>query len=229
MNRADKRRPNEPKHEAKRSPFDVNDLSNKREIGSEKGTLWSLSSHKTGHGIKQLRDPDLEKLWQSDGVQPHKINIEFAKRTAVTHISLWLNVRRDDSYTPTKIQVKAGTGWHDLTEVRFREWNQSDEPYQWKHFLLSCANPRDTRWEEAIGYEPPSSSPSVGLQPIHTWMIQISILANHQNGKDTHVRSCLVWGPKPQEDQSRTETGQNRSQNHVAPVSQATRMFASLR
>lgn len=34
------------------------------------------------------------------------------------------------------------------------------------------------------------------IQPIYTWMIQIAILANHQNGKDTHVRSCLVWGPR---------------------------------
>lgn len=36
------------------------------------------------------------------------------------HISLWLNVRRDDSYTPTKILVEAGTAYHDLTEVRYR-------------------------------------------------------------------------------------------------------------
>lgn len=40
------------------------DLSQKREIGSEPGTLWSVSSSKPGHGVKQLRDPDLEKLWQ---------------------------------------------------------------------------------------------------------------------------------------------------------------------
>jgi anaphase-promoting complex subunit 10 len=36
------------------------------------------------------------------------------------HVSLWMNVKRDDSYTPTKISVKAGTGWHDMTEVRYR-------------------------------------------------------------------------------------------------------------
>lgn len=81
---------------------------------------------------------------RSDGTQPHRIIIEFAKRTAVTvrtppqsslerqdpltprafplpqHISLWLNVIRDDSYTPTKILVEAGTDYHDLTEVRCR-------------------------------------------------------------------------------------------------------------
>lgn len=31
-----------------------------------------------------------------------------------------MNVKRDDSYTPTKVSVKAGTGWHDMTEVRYR-------------------------------------------------------------------------------------------------------------
>lgn len=34
------------------------------------------------------------------------------------------------------------------------------------------------------------------MHPISVWVLQISILANQQNGKDTHIRSCLVWGPK---------------------------------
>ena len=98
----------------------LSDLTNKREVGSDAGTLWSLSSEKPGHGVRQLRDDDLERLWQSDGIQPHRISIEFAERTDVTHVSLWLNVKRDDSYTPTKVLIKAGTGWQDLTEVRYR-------------------------------------------------------------------------------------------------------------
>ncbi|PWN28117.1 galactose-binding like protein, partial [Jaminaea rosea] len=142
------------------SPFSLTDLSNKLEIGSRPGTLWSLSSQKPGHGVRQLRDADLEQLWQSDGTQPHRITIDFGRRTAVTHVSLWLNVRRDDSYTPTKVLVEAGTDYHDLTEVRFRQWDSD-----------------------------------ASQAPIWTWMIQISVLANHQNGKDTHVRGCLVWGP----------------------------------
>ena len=32
-------------------------------------------------------------------------------------------------------------------------------------------------------------------QPIKTWMIQIAILANHQNGRDTHVRQIKVHSP----------------------------------
>lgn len=40
------------------------DYSNKRDVGDQPGTQWTLSSHKPGYGIDQLRDPDLNKLWQ---------------------------------------------------------------------------------------------------------------------------------------------------------------------
>lgn len=192
------------------SPFSLADPTNKVEIGSQPGTLWSLSSQKPGHGIRQLRDPDLEQLWQSDGTQPHRITIEFGRRTAVTHVSLWLNVRRDDSYTPTKVLVEAGTDYHDLTEVRYRQWDSDlamatadgqplpAEPHGWKHFYLSAAPARSNMVEENLTEEQQKQlfGEEKRLEPIWTWMIQISVLANHQNGKDTHVRGCLVWGPK---------------------------------
>lgn len=193
------------------SPFSLTDLSNKVEIGSRPGTLWSLSSQKPGHGVRQLRDADLEQLWQSDGTQPHRITIDFGRRTAVTHVSLWLNVRRDDSYTPTKVLVEAGTDYHDLTEVRFRQWDSdasqaigpdgvpgAGQPHGWKHFYLGASPARSIMEEEELSGEEQKRlfGEAGGLEPIWTWMIQISVLANHQNGKDTHVRGCLVWGPK---------------------------------
>lgn len=74
-----------------------------REIGSQ--AVWSLSSCKpgllltpvigavfyvvvfenslrpfallTGFGVDQLRDDNLETYWQSDGSQPHLVNIQF--------------------------------------------------------------------------------------------------------------------------------------------------------
>ncbi|CAO1613403.1 unnamed protein product [Parajaminaea phylloscopi] len=217
------------------SPFDLSDTSNKREIGSKPGTLWSLSSQKPGHGVLQLRNPDLEQLWQSDGTQPHRINVEFSERTAVTHVSLWLNVRRDDSYTPTKILVEAGTDYHDLTEVRYREWVVDGEPYGWKHFYLSSTDPR-THFSEEDEDEADDNSTQQKAQranivrpayaeplvPIHTWMLQISVLANHQNGKDTHVRGCLVWGPSkdPQRDGIIAETIPVRSARSAHGVQQ---------
>lgn len=32
--------------------------------------------------------------------------------------------------------------------------------------------------------------------PIKTWMIQIAVLANHQSGRDTHIRQIIVHSPK---------------------------------
>lgn len=40
------------------------DLTNKVDVGSKPGTMWSLSSQKPGHGIAELRDDDTTKLWQ---------------------------------------------------------------------------------------------------------------------------------------------------------------------
>lgn len=65
-------------------PLDVSEVSNKRDVGSLPGTAWKLSSHKPGAGVAALRDPDLGQLWQSDGLQPHVVDILFPRRTAVT-------------------------------------------------------------------------------------------------------------------------------------------------
>uniref|UniRef100_A0A453A0D4 DOC domain-containing protein n=1 Tax=Aegilops tauschii subsp. strangulata TaxID=200361 RepID=A0A453A0D4_AEGTS len=32
---------------------------------------------------------------------------------------------------------------------------------------------------------------------IHTFMLQIAVLANHLNGRDTHVRQIKIYGPRP--------------------------------
>ncbi len=53
-------------------------LPNKRELGVE--AVWSLSTAKPGNGVAQLRDDNIDTYWQSDGAQPHLINIQFQKR-----------------------------------------------------------------------------------------------------------------------------------------------------
>lgn len=45
--------------------------------------MWSLSTAKPGNGVEQLRDGNLETYWQSDGPQPHLVNIQFHKKTRV--------------------------------------------------------------------------------------------------------------------------------------------------
>lgn len=41
---------------------------------------WSVSSCKVGSGIKELREDNPESFWQSDGAQPHYLDIHFSKK-----------------------------------------------------------------------------------------------------------------------------------------------------
>ncbi|XP_034021066.1 anaphase-promoting complex subunit 10 isoform X2 [Thalassophryne amazonica] len=114
-----------------------------REIGSQ--AVWSLSSCKPGFGVDQLRDDNLETYWQSDGSQPHLVNIQFSPTLF--------------SMTPPLVPLQ------QLEMV---------EPSGWIHISLLDQQSN---------------------KPIRTFMIQIAVLANHQNGRDTHMRQIKVYTP----------------------------------
>ncbi|CDU23311.1 related to anaphase promoting complex subunit 10 [Sporisorium scitamineum] len=209
------------KRKRSRRNYDVEDRTTKADVGSSPGTSWTLSSYKPGSGVVELRSSDLTKLWQSDGSQPHLINIQFARRTCVTHLSIFLDVKQDDSYTPTKIAIKAGTNYHDLMLVRQRTF---DAPQGWKHFSMTpgsvdaATNEEDAeeRGEDEEDDDVQDAGMDVvnglvgrgndgdsddeeeegGTEGIRVWLIQVCILANHLNGKDTHIRRLVVFGPK---------------------------------
>ena len=65
----------------------------RREIGVD--AVWTLSSAKTGNGVEQLRDDNTNTFWQSDGSQPHLINIQFMKKTRIQEISIYLDFKSD--------------------------------------------------------------------------------------------------------------------------------------
>uniref|UniRef100_A0A8P4GCX6 Anaphase-promoting complex subunit 10 n=1 Tax=Dicentrarchus labrax TaxID=13489 RepID=A0A8P4GCX6_DICLA len=95
-----------------------------REIGSQ--AVWSLSSCKPGFGVDQLRDDNLETYWQSDGSQPHLVNIQFRRRTTVKMLCIYADYKSDESYTPSKISVRVGNNFHNLQEIRVTTvYNQS--------------------------------------------------------------------------------------------------------
>uniref|UniRef100_A0A803JH20 Anaphase-promoting complex subunit 10 n=2 Tax=Xenopus TaxID=8353 RepID=A0A803JH20_XENTR len=139
-----------------------------REIGSQ--AVWSLSSCKPGFGVDQLRDDNLETYWQSDGSQPHLVNIQFRRKTTVKALCIYADYKSDESYTPSKISVRVGNNFHNLQEIRQLELV---EPSGWIHVPLTDAHKK----------------------PIRTFMIQIAVLANHQNGRDTHMRQIKVFTP----------------------------------
>ncbi|KAF3970090.1 hypothetical protein CMV_006195 [Castanea mollissima] len=66
---------------------------------------WSVSSCKPGNGVSAFRDENLETYWQSDGAQPHLVNIQFQKK---------VKLQLDESYTPSKISIRASDGFHNL-------------------------------------------------------------------------------------------------------------------
>ncbi|CCM04691.1 uncharacterized protein FIBRA_06877 [Fibroporia radiculosa] len=137
---------------------------------------WSVSSFKFGFGPECLRDSDPETFWHSDGPQPHFITIEFPRKVAIQKLCLCLSYQMDDSYTPATIAVRAGTGPSDLQDVRIITL---EKPEGWIIFDVS-AEPN----EDGDGYK-----------PVNAYIIQMIILANHMNGKDTHVRGLRVLGP----------------------------------
>ena len=139
-----------------------------REIGHQ--AIWSLSSCKPGFGVDQLRDGNLESYWQSDGPQPHLVNVKFRRKTLVQNVCIFVDYKSDESYTPSKIAIKAGNSLDSLKQIDIIEL---DEPSGW--LVVPVGG-------------------NAG-KPLKTFMIQIAVLMNHQNGRDTHLRQIKLHAP----------------------------------
>ncbi|KAJ1342194.1 hypothetical protein BSLG_003117 [Batrachochytrium salamandrivorans] len=76
---------------------------------------WSLSTCKDSFGIDRLRDDNPDTYWQSDGTRPHFVNITLHKCCTIAQISLYLDYKQDESYTPQTIAISAGSRSNDRT------------------------------------------------------------------------------------------------------------------
>ncbi|RAL44619.1 unnamed protein product [Cuscuta campestris] len=139
-----------------------------------KMAAWSVSSSKAGNGVAFLRDGNLDTYWQSDGTQPHLVNIQFQKKVKLQLVVLYVDFKLDESYTPNKISIRAGDGFHNLKEIKSVELVK---PSGWVYISLSGNDPRETF--------------------VNAFMLQVAILSNHLNGRDTHIRQIKVYGPRP--------------------------------
>ncbi|KAI1734930.1 anaphase-promoting complex, subunit 10-domain-containing protein [Xylaria scruposa] len=133
---------------------------------------FTVSSYKPGCGVKELRDDDANQYWQSDGPQPHRLNIHFIKRVEIRALRLYLDYELDESYTPTKIQITAGTGPNLTIPFTVMELNM---PKGWVDIPIAGA-----------GGGPDGNS-------LCCFFVRVIILENHQNGKDTHIRGIKVY------------------------------------
>ena len=127
-------------------------------------------SYYLGFGVDQLRDDCMDTYWQSDGQLPHLVNIQFRRKTTVKDICIFSDYKLDESYTPSRISIRAGTNFNDLQEVEVIDIN---EPTGWVMIPVK----------------------DIHEKPIRTFMIQIAVISNHQNGRDTHMRQIKIHSP----------------------------------
>jgi anaphase-promoting complex subunit 10 len=50
--------------------------------------------------VEQIRDDNTDTYWQSDGGQPHLVNIQFHKKMSLCEVCFYLDYQLDESYTP---------------------------------------------------------------------------------------------------------------------------------
>ncbi|KAG9566605.1 galactose-binding like protein, partial [Aureobasidium melanogenum] len=146
---------------------------------------WTVSTSKPGCGVAALRHPSSSLFWQSDGPQPHLLTVHFFKQAAVAHIRIYLDFENDESYTPTRMQFWAGTGLHDLIEFADMQFEQ---PRGWIPVDFSQVGPI-----EEEDNEDPESIDWSKRPLLRCFILQVRILENHQNGKDTHLRGLQIF------------------------------------
>lgn len=96
----------------------------------------------------------------------------------IHEIIIYTDFKLDESYTPSKISIRVGSTFHDLQEIHVEELN---EPSGWVTILPPA--------EAAPGEEGVDNA-------LRTHFIQVAILANHQNGRDTHIRQIKIYTPR---------------------------------
>ncbi|RDA87913.1 hypothetical protein CP532_1716 [Ophiocordyceps camponoti-leonardi (nom. inval.)] len=133
---------------------------------------FTVSSHKPGCGVEELRSEDLKLYWQSDGPQPHKLTVYFVKRVGIREIRFYVDYHQDESYTPTKMVFKSGTSENNLMEFASMTL---ESPVGWQQVPLA-----------GTGGEPDGNT-------LVSYVLQMQVLENHQNGKDTHLRSIKIY------------------------------------
>lgn len=149
---------------------------------------WTVSTAKPGNGVSALRSPDTNLFWQSDGPQPHLLSIHFFKLVSIVHMRIFLDFVSDESYTPTKIQFLAGMSVHDLQQFAEMSFEQ---PTGWIDVDFTNVGPiqDDDGDDMDEGREVDWTKRPV----LRAFLVQVKILENHQNGKDTHLRAVQLF------------------------------------
>lgn len=135
---------------------------------------------------------------------------------------IFLDFETDESYTPTKIQFLAGMGAHDVQEFAEMSFEQ---PTGWIDVDFSNVGPieQDEDEENLHGHREIDWSKRPLLR---AFVVQVRILENHQNGKDTHLRAVQIFARDEGQGVQRGEALGARSANAL-PLRSASRKPAA--
>lgn len=94
--------------------------------------------------------------------------------------------------------MRAGSGPHDLRDVALLDLK---EPSGWVKAELWHAACSSSGGGGAAGGGGAggggAAAAAVVVEPLRAFCLQVAVLANHQNGRDTHVRGVRVLAPRP--------------------------------
>lgn len=133
---------------------------------------WKASSFKPGNPIENALDDNPGTFWQSDGSQPHQIDVYFSKRMSIVLLALYFSLLTDESYTPRFVSIYVG---HSPMDAIF----------------YKSIEVRNVNGWVALSFE--DSRPSDRL--LKCQFIRLVFPINHENGKDTHLRGIKLFTP----------------------------------
>lgn len=116
------------------------------------------------------------------------LSIHFFKLVSIVHMRIFLDFANDESYTPTKIQFLAGMGVHDILEFAEMSFEQ---PTGWIDVDFSNVGPIED--EDEFDENGPREIDWSKRPVLRAFLVQVKILENHQNGKDTHLRAVQLF------------------------------------
>ena len=150
----------------------------------------------------------------------------MADQVQVTEVAVYVNYQLDESYTPSKLSIRAGTSFHDLREIRILDLKEASG------WVMIPLIPPEYPYAPCLASFPPglpeeldlcgSSADTLACRGLlKAFFIQLAVLNNHQNGRDTHLRQVNIYGPQ--------QTGIRKADNQIGFSTVQFSQFATVR
>lgn len=171
---------------------------------------WKASSSKVMHPIENVLNDDPESFWQSDGGQPHIVDIYFNKRVELAMLVLFFGFEVDESYSPSVMKIYIGDSINDL--IYYEEWRIQRITQWFAKKFPSYPQKRKNHTDEDIDlyderrperhyeerYRRNDSNKNTKHEkemtlPVKCQVMRLTFPLNHDNGKDTHLRGIRIF------------------------------------